>query len=127
MSSNGLVSFNSPYLSWWPIPFPYGRTFVPIIAPYWTDLDFRNRNFDSSKIYYQTYSNENVGNRAEIMLDMFTDRLRSYVDEDVDFVPEWMTVITWNEATPYYWRYYQDQVRVAFLYQHRDILPSAYS
>ena len=119
MSSNGLLSFNSPYLSWWPIPFPYGRSLVPIIAPYWTDLDFRNDNTESSKIYYQTYSSEDNGLqsfRSEVLLDMFNDRLRSYAGEAVDFEPDWMTVITWNKATPYYWRYYNDQVRVSIAY-----------
>ena len=103
------MSFNDPYLSCWPIPFPYGRFLVPIIAPYWTDLDFRNNN-PNSRIYYNTYNTNGDNERATLLLDMFSERLQGYVGASVSFQPEWMAVITWNQATPYYWRYYDEQV-----------------
>ncbi len=39
----------------------------------------------------------------------FSQRLREY--SDLEFEPEWMVVATWNEATPYYGRVNQDEVR----------------
>ncbi len=117
MSSNGLVSFNQPYLSWWPVPFPYGRTLTPIIAPFWTDLDFRNTNTDTSKVYYNTYATRDGTRRAVGFLNLFAERLESYVGPDTGFQPEWMTVVTWNEATPYYWRSYSGQVRISQCYR----------
>jgi len=112
ISSNGLVSFGWPYLSWWPVPFPFGDSFIPVIAPYWADFDFRGTNISSSRIFYQifyqVYTRESENNRSsprvgDAVFDSFRQRLLSSstaaFNKIVDFEPEWIVVIiTWNEA-----------------------------
>ena len=93
-----------PYLSWWPVPFPYGRSRVPVIAPFWADFDFRN-NVPTSTIYYNVYDrpSPNIFSR-----DIFRD-FNARVDSN-NFEAEWLLVVTWTDAIPYPWRYNLNEV-----------------
>ena len=103
---------NFPYTSWSPTPFPYGRSRTPVIAPYWNDLDFRN-SIPESALYHNIYD-MGSGQRAQSLLDDFSYRLSLYtsVDSEISagFVPQWLLVVTWSKATPYYGRRNQDEV-----------------
>ena len=111
LSTNGLATFSAPYLSWWAIPFPYGFRQVPVIAPYWADIDFRN-SIPGSGLYHRVYtSSDGEGSlRTMSLLNEFSRRLQQY--STVNFDPGWMAVVTWNLASTYYRKYYMDEVWV---------------
>lgn len=111
ISSNGLVSFTRPYRSWWSVPIPFGRYLSPIIAPYWSDIDFRN-GLPESGVYYRIYQNRLMNDRrTDLVIQEFRSRLTMYSDEQyMDFEPEWLLVVTWKDATPYYGRFNRDEV-----------------
>ena len=100
VSTNGLVSFGRPYLSWWPIPFPFGYSKVPIIAPCWVDFDFRN-NLPDSRVYYKSYDRSNNSLLQQAVFQEFDRRLQEF-DRRIQFRAEWMIVITWKLAVPYF-------------------------
>ena len=105
VSSNGLVSLDQEYSSWWPVPFPYGRSRVPVLAPLWMDFDFRG-SLLTSRIYHNVYDmtdGETLLERA--VLDEFDDRLA-----DSGFQAMWLMVVTWRDATPYFWSSRPDEV-----------------
>lgn len=105
VSTNGLVSFGRPYLSWWPIPFPFGYSRVPVIAPFWADFDFRNIIPATSRVYYNAYDRRSSSILHQAILEEFELRMPGS-----DFMAEWMAVITWEDAVPYHWRYnYREQ------------------
>ena len=112
ISSNGLISFSSPYRAWWATPIPFGRYRTPIIAPYWSDIDFRN-DLPNSGLYYRVYRRDDVNStrRTELVLQEFSDRLSVYSNSSgVDFEPEWLLVVTWKDATPWYGRNNNEEV-----------------
>ena len=104
ISTNGLISFDQQYLSWWPIPFPYGRSRIPVLAPFWADFDYRN-NLPFSSVCYRAYQRKGSPSPFEqAFLDEVDARL-----SDPEFRVEWMLVVTWKDAVPYpyyYWQYY---------------------
>ena len=110
ISSNGLVSFTHPYRAWWATPIPFGRYPTPVIAPYWSDIDFRNGLPDSG-MYYRIYESGADNRRTTYVLEEFQTRLARYADDaSLGFHPEWLIVVTWNDATPYYGRSNADEV-----------------
>lgn len=114
ISSNGLVSFTRPYRAWWATPIPFGRYSTPIIAPFWSDIDFRNGLPDSG-VYYRVYRRGESNRRTNLVLEEFQSRLATYSGEnDVEFETEWLLVVTWKEATPYYGRSNNDEVQLLF-------------
>ena len=112
ISSNGLVSFTRPYRAWWATPIPFGRYSSPIIAPYWSDIDFRNSLPDSG-VYYRIYEMGVNNRRTVYVLQEFQTRLAKYTgDESIEFDVEWLMVVTWKDATPYYGPSNEDEVWV---------------
>lgn len=100
--SNGLVTLGSQFDHWWPTPIPYRITPTSIIAPYWTDLDFRN-NISNSGMYYHIYDVRKLAyqNRTEKIMEEFQRRLTNYTANITDFEPLWLLVVMWNNASPY--------------------------
>ena len=110
LSTNGLVSFGVPFRQYWPVTFPYGQGTAPVLAPYWTDLDFRN-DLDGSGLFYHVYDTTSDTKRDEAFLQEFYDRLSRYSDDtSSDFNPYWLMIVTWYQATPYYGKYNNDEV-----------------
>ena len=106
-----MLSFGRPFTQAWPVVFPYGRSSVPLLAPYWNDLDFRN-DIEGSGLYYTTYVSSG-SKRDEAVLQEFSDRLYDYTDgSSKNFKPRWLTVATWNKASPYYGRSNSDEVSI---------------
>ena len=63
-------------------------------------------------MYYRVYRNGVMNERrTELVLQEFRSRLSTYSGEqNVDFEPEWLLVVTWKDATPYYGRINHDEV-----------------
>ena len=109
-----MLSFGRPFSQYWPVEFPYGWSSVPIVAPYWNDLDFRN-GVEDSGLYYTVYTDSGT-KRDKAFLREFSDRLNTYTGGNPgNFNPNWMIVATWYKATPYYGRSNTDEVS-NFLY-----------
>ena len=86
ISTNGLVSFQSPFSSFNPSSFPI--TPVPVIAPLWADFDFR----ETGTVYYRVSTDEATLARVSRMIN----------DSNPDFhefIPSLCAVVTWSEAT----------------------------
>lgn len=98
------MSFGQQYLSWWPVPFPYGRSRIPVVAPFWADFDFRNE-MPNSRVLYHVYERKRSSSLLETaVLDEFNTRL-----SNSSFEAQWMLVVTWKDAVPwpyYYYRYF---------------------
>ena len=108
-----MLSFGQRFTQFSPDTFPYGRSTVPIIAPYWNDLDFRNGIKDSG-LYFNTYASSGT-KRDEAFLQEFSDRLDTYTKGNPsDFKPNWMVVATWYKATPYRGRSNMDEVKHSY-------------
>ncbi|XP_038132397.1 uncharacterized protein LOC119777565 [Cyprinodon tularosa] len=90
VNHNGHLTFEAPWSSYLPKPFPmYGGR--DIIAPYWTDLD----NRQSGNIYYVQYTNGSI-------LQQVTQDINSYFPQ-VNFHATWIFIATWHKV-PYYSR-----------------------
>ena len=104
------MSFTHPYRAWWATPIPFGWYFTPIIAPYWSDIDFRNGLPDSG-VYYRIYESGVNNRRTMYVLREFKNRLAMYTgDTSIEFDAEWLMVVTWKDATPYYGPTNEDEV-----------------
>ncbi|XP_038143478.1 uncharacterized protein LOC119785109 isoform X3 [Cyprinodon tularosa] len=90
VNHNGHLTFEAPWYSYSPKPFPmYGGR--DIIAPYWTDLD----NSRSGNIYYVQYTNGSI-------LQQVTQDINSYFPQ-INFYATWIFIATWHKV-PYYLR-----------------------
>ena len=102
-----MISFGRPFTSPWPTDFLFGRSTIPVIAPYWNDLDFRN-SVEDSGLYYHTYTSSETKRDKAFLLEL-SNRLKDYTGSE-DFDPNWMIVVTWYKASPYYGRANSDEV-----------------
>ncbi len=64
-------------------------------------------------MFYQTYTMGSDGT-SDSLLEIFASRLGQYTTNSqsvaTDFEPEWMLVVTWYQATPYFGRSNDDEV-----------------
>ena len=90
MSTNGLISFDTPVTTFFNVPFPSFLTNFYVIAPFWDDINTNNGgtisydvNEDPSSSTMQTVS--------------------TYVSAQIgaDFAGYWMLVVYWNEVPPF--------------------------
>lgn len=75
---------------------------MPILAPYWTDFDFRatSPQLTDNTVYYST--NELPGSqRDKSMLNIASEKVHLLTNED-GFEGRWMLTATWSQATPYF-------------------------
>lgn len=102
MVSNGVLTLGPQFDHWWPTPIPYRISTTGIIAPYWTDLDFRN-NASSGGMYYHIYDVRKLSfqNRTNRIMEEFQRRLTNYTSNVNNFEPQWLLVVTWNHGSPY--------------------------
>lgn len=61
---------------------------------------------------YQSYSRRGSSEVDTAILDSFGTRLSGS-----DFVAEWVVVVTWADAVPYYWRYNLREVSAFLVYE----------
>ena len=99
ISTNGLISFGSPFTSFSPVLFPqYNGTDVfrhYIIAPYWADHNTERGGFVSWKIY-------NLGESyfSNSIIESVNTFIRTNTDNS-GFVGSLVFVANWNEVSPF--------------------------
>ena len=96
---------------WEPTLFPYGPVEIPILAPYWTDIDLRHTQ---SSLYYNTYS-RNDGRKAQTILNIASERINNF-SEEANFKGEWLLLATWDKARPYLATENDEQVRYYIIF-----------
>lgn len=85
ISTNGLLSFEGPFETFRVCTFPC--TVEPVIAPQWTDLDFRTSGF----IYYRI-------SQEPYILDQVTDMITDVNPGLSDYQPTLVVIVTWFQA-----------------------------
>ena len=90
MNINGAVSFNQPFTEFSPMPFPRGYS-VPIIAPFWADVD--TRCGDGNVFYRQTTSNS--------IRDKAASDIGNLPSLSSAFYPSLVLIVTWDEVGYY--------------------------
>ena len=90
ISSNGLISFGSPYTAFRSRTFPITQR---VISPYWNDHDLRNKGII---IYFSITPTHST---HEGFLDYASDFISDI--EDIDFEASWMLVVRWIDVCPY--------------------------
>ena len=90
VSTNGLVSFGSPYTAYVSRTFPITQQ---VIAPYWNDQDFRSKG--SIRYFSVTPTHPTLASTLA-NASMF---IRSVNDDN--FEASWMFVVRWIDACPF--------------------------
>ncbi|XP_066276369.1 uncharacterized protein [Branchiostoma lanceolatum] len=122
--TNGLISFGRRYCSYIPVPFRTGGN-RPVIAPFWADHDFRDRN-GQSNVFYQEYRGKvvnlpansavggvsgNVAALAANVVNRVVSDVTAYAGlTSGGFDPSWIGVITWSNVTAYPSRSNPDEI-----------------
>lgn len=109
ISVNGYVTFELGLRAWLPANFPHSslpsfNRFLPMIAPFWADIDLRQT---PGKVLYHVYSRElldpsyeYIMPRDKLVFDWVTDQIWTNVG-DYGFVPTMVVVVTWQTVSPY--------------------------
>ena len=103
MNSNGIISFREPFRDYHPIAFPinsdddyngyyyyYYSDNLPLIAPFWTDIDISN----GGNISYRETMDSALLERVQNQLVSLFPALES-------FHPSIMFIATWSAVAPY--------------------------
>ena len=88
VNTNGILSFQSLYLQYFPEMFP--STGLPLIAPFWNDID--TTTFGS--IFFRTTSNAALLQRAH-------DQLQELFPSSGNFTPTMLFIATWDRVAPF--------------------------
>ena len=102
LSNNGLISFRVPFAAYTPHPFPIQ---VPIIAPFWADVDTTLRRDDAfgEAPIGSTPINEtgNVWYREEFSIELL-DKARTEIRDafigQYSFIPTCLFIATWQNV-----------------------------
>ena len=90
VGTNGLISFDDPYNSFFNSPFPGFVSFRYLVAPYWDDVDTRGGN---GQIYYEVHESGHYLNQVS----SFINAVRPS-----GFQGTWMVIVTYEEVHPYF-------------------------
>ena len=90
VSSNGLISFSSPYPAYSPQTFPISQQ---VVAPYWDIIDTRMKGYVS----YAVITEENA--TLSCLLELTSRFISSR--EGGDFEASWMLVARWVNVCPF--------------------------
>ena len=85
VNTNGILSFRSQYLQYFPEMFP--STGLPLIAPFWNDVDIRRFGNTS----YRITSNATLLQRAR-------DQLQELFPSSGNFTPTTLFIATWDRV-----------------------------
>lgn len=102
MSTNGVISFGSGWLFWYPEPFPTRQFFVrntSVVAPFWSDNDIRQ----NGTVRYEVHTRSTGTNSTSGQL---LDQVSSFIVNQENlttgsFLGQWMLVAEWDEVHPY--------------------------
>ena len=90
ISSNGLISFGSRFISYVPQYFPIKSN---VIAPYWADIDLRNKGV----VRHATITRSHP--TLSCLLDLTNDLIEEL--ENVEFNATWLLVARWIDVCPF--------------------------
>ena len=85
MNTNGHLTFRSEFLEWIPRPFPIVG--LPLIAPYWEDVDIRR----FGTIFYRQTS-------SPILLQRARNELQELFPSSGNFNPTRLVIATWDRV-----------------------------
>ena len=88
VNTNGILSFRSQYLQYFPEMFP--STGLPLIAPFWNDVNIRR----FGNISYRITSNATLLQRAR-------DQLQELFPSSGNFTPTTLFIATWDRVAPF--------------------------
>ncbi|XP_003384557.1 PREDICTED: mucin-like protein [Amphimedon queenslandica] len=105
VGTNGIISFDEPFLYWYPSPFPTRWGSVKrryVVAPYWSDNDIR----DEGDVCYEVHNED-----SNLMRSI--SEFISYKSGSA-FRGNWMLLAEWSDVHPYphgslhwwWWSYY---------------------
>ena len=94
MGSNGVLSFGRSFSEFTPQRFPYGD--IPLIAPYWTDIDLRG---GVGNVRYTVYTIES----GSSYIDQVNEFIHVATVEaiDINFNATTMLVSQWINVCPF--------------------------
>ena len=89
MNSNGIISFSAPVTLVTPDPFPLSGdlTDVPLIAPYWADVDTTG----TGTVWHREDNDPQLLARAR-------DDIRAAFTNQSSFVPTQLLIATWDHV-----------------------------
>lgn len=87
--TNGLISFDDPWTSFFNVPFPGFLSARYLIAPFWDDA---NTN-DGGTISYEIHTSGTT-------LDMVSQYVQQKTN-NTDFEGYWMMVVLWDRVPPF--------------------------
>ena len=90
ISSTGLISFGTPFLSFFPLNFPIG---LHVIAPFWEPGDLRIRG-GSIQFALIGSSHPTFSELLPVISEFISTR------EETDFDATWMAVVRWVDTCP---------------------------
>jgi len=106
---NGFVSLgNPPYPAWYPYLGRYwffSRGFT-VIAPFWTDIDLRGTD---GKVYLGHISRSSEWEYVTAQASEVYETVKSLI-ADTGFLPMEVVTVTWQNVSPYYSYYNEQQV-----------------
>ena len=88
VNTNGILSFQSPYLT--PIPQMFRSTGLPLIAPFWDDVDITR----FGNVFYRQTSNATLLQRAR-------DQLQELFPSSGSFTPTTLFITTWDRVAQF--------------------------
>ena len=91
VSSNGLLSFDRPFLK--PFPHTFPLTTARVVAPYWDDSDTRVKGFARYDIVTNSHPS------LSCLISITSDVISSL--ENTTFQASWLLVTRWVDLCPY--------------------------
>ena len=88
VNSNGILSFRSQYLQYIPQMFPF--TGLPLIAPFWDDVDITR----FGNIFYRQTNDTTLLQRAR-------DQLQELFPSSGNFTPTTLFIATWDRVAQF--------------------------
>ena len=95
-STNGILTFDRPYLRWWPpgnIQEIDDRT---VLAPYFSDVDIRG---STGEVFYQTYDIYSGKGSSEAV--QMAERYIRGAMRNAEFTAKFVLVVTWYDVPNY--------------------------
>ena len=88
VNTNGILSFQSPYVAPLPQMFPF--TGLPLIAPFWDDIDITR----FGNIFYRQTNDTTLLQRAR-------DQLQELFPSSGNFTPTTLFIATWDRVAQF--------------------------
>ena len=102
MNENGVISFENPWMYWFPEQFPTDNFAIRntlVVAPFWSDNDIRKEGAVRF-VTYNFLTDDNPDGKA--LLDVVNANIQAQQGEEIEesFVGLWMLVAHWDRVHP---------------------------